>query len=234
MKKNFKFYALIWVIMLAAFNAIVFLVRPIIPGYVINYDARFWVVWSFIMVAFIGNLACAYIAFKAENLKKTFYNLPLITISCTGLIIMAVFGALLMVIPDCPVWIASIVSIVVFVFNVIAVIKATAAAGVVNSIDEKTKSQMFFIKNLTADAEGLWASARSEGLKGEARKVYDAIRYSDPMSNASLSELELEIKKQFAEFSNAVDAEDAELAKSSAQGLMTMLEKRNQKCKLLK
>ena len=70
MKKNFKFYTLIWAILLAVWCAVVFLVRPIIPSYVINYDARFWIAFVFIVAAFIGNLVCAYFAFKTENLKK--------------------------------------------------------------------------------------------------------------------------------------------------------------------
>ena len=78
MKKNVKYYVLIWLILLAVFNLVVFLVRPIIPGYVIEYDGRFWIAWAFIIAAFIGNLICAYIAFKAENLQKMFYNFPLI------------------------------------------------------------------------------------------------------------------------------------------------------------
>lgn len=64
MKKNFKFFALIWAILLAVFNLVVFLIRPVLPGYEINYDARFWIAWGFIIAAFIGNLVCAYIAFK--------------------------------------------------------------------------------------------------------------------------------------------------------------------------
>ena len=52
MKKNFKFYALIWAILLALFNLVVFLVRPIIPGFVIVYDARFWIAFVFIVAAF--------------------------------------------------------------------------------------------------------------------------------------------------------------------------------------
>ena len=63
MKKNFKFYALMWAVLLAVWCAVVFLVRPILPGYVINYDARFWIAFVFIVLAFIGNLVCAYLAF---------------------------------------------------------------------------------------------------------------------------------------------------------------------------
>ena len=41
MKKNFKFYVIAWAILLAIYNLTVFLVKPILPGYVFNYDARF-------------------------------------------------------------------------------------------------------------------------------------------------------------------------------------------------
>ena len=40
----------------------------------------------------VGNLVCAYFAFKAEKLKKMFLNLPLITVSWSALIAMMVIG----------------------------------------------------------------------------------------------------------------------------------------------
>ena len=96
MKKNFKSYALIWAIFLVAFNAVVFLVRPIIPGYEIRYDARFWIAWLFVVAAFVGNLLCANKAFQAENLEKLFYKVPLISVSYRGLIGMLVLGGALL------------------------------------------------------------------------------------------------------------------------------------------
>lgn len=102
MKKNFKSYTLIWAIFLVAFNVIVFLVRPIIPGYEIHYDLRFWIAWLFVMAAFVGNLLCANKAFQAENLEKLFYKVPLISVSYRGLIGMLVLGGALMLIPREP------------------------------------------------------------------------------------------------------------------------------------
>ena len=54
MKKNFKFYIIIWAILLVLYNLTVFLVRPVMPGYIINYDARFWISWGVIIATFIG------------------------------------------------------------------------------------------------------------------------------------------------------------------------------------
>lgn len=234
MKKNFKFYALIWAIVLAVFNLVVFLVRPVIPGYVINYDARFWIAWAFIIAAFIGNLVCAYFAFKSENLKKMFYNLPLITVSWSALIAMLVVGGALMLIPNCPALIAAIVCIVVLAFNVIAVIKAGWAADAVNNIDEKVKAQTSYIKNLTFDAESILARAKSEPVKAECKKVYEAVRYSDPMSNEALSLIEAKITVKMDELSSVVGADDAEKAKEIADEIVVLVGDRNKKCKVLK
>lgn len=234
MKKAFKYYALIWAILLVVFNAVVFLVRPVIPGYVVAYDARFWVAWAFVIVAFAGNLACAYQAFKAENLQKMFYNIPLINISYTGLILMLVFGAGLMLIPDCPAWIAAVVCLLVLVFTAIAVIKATAAAEAVAGVDQKIKVQTFFVKSLTVDAEGLLTRAKTDAAKEACTKVFEAVRYSDPMSNDALAGVESQITLKFNEFSNAVTGGDAENITDLADELVALIGDRNKKCKLLK
>lgn len=234
MKKNFKFYALIWAILLAVWCAVVFLVRPIIPGYVINYDARFWISFVFIVASFIGNLVCAFFAFKAENLKKMFLNLPLITVSWSALIAMLVAGSALMLIPNCPAWIAAIVCIVVLAINAIAVIKAVWAADTVNKVDEKVKAQTSYIKNLTVDAESILARAKSEPVKEECKKVYEAVRYSDPMSNSALASIESEIAIKFAKLSDAVVDDDFETVSNFTGKIIILLGDRNKKCKLLK
>lgn len=233
MKKSFKIYSLIWAICLAVFNVITF-VTPNEIGGVSKFSGSFWVGYIFITIAFIGQLICAFIAFKAENLKKFFYNIPLLSISYGGLVAMLIVGSVFMAVPVLPEWIAIIVCVIILAFNAIAIIKATAAADIVSGIDEKIKTQTFFIKSLSVDAQSLMTSVKSDELRAEAKKVYEVIRYSDPMSNAALFDLDAQIERQFNAFSDAVKANDIELAKETAEALVEMIERRNQKCKLLK
>lgn len=233
MKKSFEIYSLIWAICLAVFNVITF-VTPNEIGGVSKFSGSFWVGYIFITIAFVGQLACAFVAFKAENLKKFFYNIPLLSISYGGLVAMLIVGSVFMAIPVLPEWIAIIVCVIILAFNAIAIIKATAAADIVSGIDEKIKVQTFFIKSLSVDAQGLVTSAKLDELRAEAKKVYEAIRYSDPMANAALYDLDTQIERQFNAFSDAIKAEDAELAKETAYAIVEMVERRNQKCKLLK
>ena len=233
MKKTFKYYALIWFILLAVFNAVVFLVRPVIQGFDIQYDGRFWIAWAFIIGAYIGNLLCAFHAFKSENLRKFFLNVSLISVSYTGLILMLIFGAGLMLIPDCPAWIAAIVCLLILAFTAIAVIKAEAAAEIAGNLDNTIQSQTLFVKSLTADAESLFSHAATPESKAACKKVYETVRYSDPMTSDALAGIESQITLKFNEFSNAVNAGTDRIG-TLANELVVLISDRNTKCKLLK
>lgn len=232
MKKAFKFYFAVWAVLFVLFNVIAF----VSVGWagVEKYSPSFWIGYIFITLAFIGQLACAYYALKEDDVKKTFYNISLITTSYTGLILSFVFGGLCMLISPLPYWIAVILCAVVLAFSVIAVIKASAAVEIVNDVDKKVKESTLFIKSLTADAESLLSRAKSEEVKAACKKVYEAARYSDPMSNTALASVESEITIKFSQLSEAVAKNDLEPISALADELVVLIDDRSKKCKLLK
>lgn len=186
MNKNFKYYAGIWAILLIIFNIATF-VSPNKAVGMTKFGGAFWVGYIFITLAFIGQLAVSFFAFNAKNMQKFFYKIPLIRISWTGLILMLIFGVLCMVIPNLPNWIGIIACFAVLGFNVISLVKANVAADIVSETDDKIKAQTSFIKTLIVDAESLVSRAQNEAAKTTAKKVYEAVRYSDPISNDGLS-----------------------------------------------
>ena len=127
-----------------------------------------------------------------------------------------------------------IVCAIVLVANVLFVVKATAAIDEIERIDTKVKTQTFFIKSLTVDVDTLMAQAKSEDIKAECRKVYEVIRYSDPMSNDALASVESQITVKFAELSDAVKEDNAEKVAEIANEVIILIGDRNKKCKLLK
>ena len=225
MKKNFKFYAIGWALLLIIFNVIAF----VSVGWAgqEKYTSSFWIGYVFITAMFIGQLICSVMAFKADSAKKLFYRIPLIRTSYAGLICSFIFGGLCMLISPLPYWVGVILCAIVLVANVLSVIKATAAI-------EEVKEQTFFIKSLTIDANTLTANAKSEAVKAECQKVYEAIRYSDPMSSDALASVEAQITIQFHALSEAVDGDDADLVVEIAKNLTVLIEDRNKKCKLFK
>lgn len=233
MKKNFKLYIICWAILLALFNVICF-VTPNEAAGLNKFGGAFWVGYIFITAAFIGQLVCAYIAFKAENLKKLFYNLPLITLSYTGLVLMLVLGGAAMAIPNLPAWVGAVICLLILGFNAAAIIKAKAAAELVESVDKKISRQTGFIKNLTAEAESLVLHAKSDEVRAECKRVYEAARYSDPMSNVRLADIEEKITAEMQQLSEAVANNDSEITTLVTKELVAMIKDRNSKCKILK
>lgn len=232
MKKGFTYYAIAWAVLLALFNVIAF----VSVGWIgrEKYTASFWIGYVFITLSFIGQLGCAWFALKESDLQKFFYNVPLITTSYTGLILSFIFGGLCMLISPLPYWVGAILCSALLALNVLAVVKATAVADLVSAVDEKIKVQTFFINSLTVDAECLMAKAKSAEMKAECKKVYEAVRYSDPMSHEALSGIESQLSIQFVKLSEAVASNSVELAMEIAADFMMLLVERNKQCKVMK
>ena len=227
MKKNFKFYLVAWIIVLALFNVISF-VAPT------EKTASFWIGYIFISLTFIGQLACSYTVFKANNATKIFYNLSLVKIGYIGLIASFVVGGLCMLVSPLPYWVGVVACAVVLAANILSILKATAAVAEVERIDSKIKAQTSFIKMLTIDADTLMAQAKSDGVKAECRKVCEAIRYSDPLSNDALASVECQISTKFAELSDVVKSDNTDKVTEIANEIIILIGERNKKCKEIK
>lgn len=225
MNKNQKHYIGIWAILFVLFQLIAF----ISPGWINieKYTSSFWIGYAFITLSFVGQLLCTMTALKEENLTKLFYRIPLIRISYTGLIVSFVAGGACMLLSPLPYWIGALVAVIVLATTALALVKASAAADIVAEIDDRISKQTFFIRNLTVEAENLMARAKTPEAKAACKKVYEALRYSDPMSSEALTEIESKIEAQFVAFSNAISPE-------AAEKLLLLIGERNRKCKLLK
>lgn len=199
-----------------------------------KYTPSFWIGYIFITLAFCGQIICAYFALKDDDIKKAFYNISLITTSYTGLIVTFIIGGICMIASLLPYWVGVIICAIILSLNIITVIKAFAVIDIVSNVDEKVKENTLFIKSLIIDAESLVSKAKSEEIKAECKKVYEAVRYSDPVSNSALASIESEITIKFARLSEAVINDSFEATSALAGEFIILIGERSKKCKLLK
>ena len=230
MKTSFKIYALIWAIGFAIFNLVAFV--PVVSIEGAEISSSYVIATIFCDIMFFAQLGCGYFAFKPENKQKVFYNIPIVTTSLMSLLVTIIVAVVLALIPDVPNWLTALVLAIVTLISVVAILKSHFVAETISKIDDKVKAKTFFIKNLTVDAETLISKASNDEAKAEAKKVYEAIRYSDPMANDALSSLESEITSKFNAFENAVVSGEA--LEETSKALLILIEERNNKCKLLK
>ena len=139
-----------------------------------------------------------------------------------------------MAIPQFPVWLGIIICLLVVVFGGISAALAQTASSVVSDIDVKVKNKTFFIRSLTVDTESLLARSQLPEIRDEVNKVYEAVRYSDPMSNEALAGVETQITLKVSELTDGVENSDIELVKKTVREIVILINDRNRKCKLLK
>ena len=84
------------------------------------------------------------------------------------------------------------------------------------------------------ESEALCARAKDEETKAICKKVSDAFRFSDPMSNESLNGVEVEIKNHFDAFQSAVRECKTDVVKAEAEEIISLIAERNSKCKRMK
>ena len=142
---------------------------------------------------------------------------------------MLVVGALAMTIPDLPNWIGIIVCLIVLAFTAIAVISAKAAGTIVSNIDEKVKTNTAFIKEMTVETQNLMNRANAPKLKEYCKKVYEAVRYSDPVSTPELSDIEERIKEEFDALTDAIITDDLNATETLCREIITLIQERNGK-----
>ena len=233
MKKNFKFYALGWFVLLGLFNLLAFII-PAWPT-LEKFTPSFWIGWGVTIGAFFGQLICAWISFKEESAKKTFYNVSLFTASYAGLISMFVVAMICIIVTPLPYWIAAIACSAVFIANVIAVAKAKIAINVVAGVDEKIEQATAFIYEMREESESLFARAKADDAKVViCKKIRDALKFSDPMSKPELDSVEAEIKTHFELLRKAIAESKMDVATAESDELLALISERNNKCMRLK
>lgn len=229
MKKARNTFLAIWAICFALYNIIVF----VVPNE--NYGTEgFWIGYALITIALLGNLVCSYIALYSKSNAKVLYNIPFVTASIVEIVVAAITGTIFMTVTGIEVWVAVIVAAVIVAISAIVSLVAKSAADTVGDIDDKIKKQTSFIKGITLDAEMLMKSATIPEIKDEVKKVYEAFRFSDPMSSDALNDIEDRIQNQFNLLQEVVITENTERVSHASKDLLSLIDYRNKKCKISK
>ena len=228
MKNNFLYYAIAWLIGFVAFNIIFFIIGN---NSLIGY---YWPGYIACIIAFAGQLFCGYLALKQDTLLKKVLNAPLLFTSYAGLVStfsISIFFALRKYLNN---WIGIVVLITILAITAIRIIGIKANADYVVRIDNKQALKTSYIKEMISKSEILKNQTKNNELQGLTEKVYESLRFSDPISNPLLGEIESKINIYFNDFENAIKLNDVESAKDAAEKLNDSIKERNILVKNLK
>ena len=191
--------------------------------------AAFWISYAFTVIAFATQIAIWKAGLgRNESLKSKFLGFPVVHIGIVYLVIQSITLAAFLFIPTLPIWSAVVACAAIAGVFAVCLITSDVGRSEIERVSAKVQEKTFFIKQLQTEIELLADAETDVATKSALTQLAEKIRYSDPMSNEQIADIEDRITAKIAELKSATDK-----AKIIAE-LNLLLDERNRKIKILK
>ena len=190
--------------------------------------ATFWIAYVFTAAAFAAQIIIWRTALGKEALKSKFLGFPVVHIGIVYAIIQTVAFAVFLFAPTLPVWSAIVVCSIIAGVSAVYMISADAGRNEIERVEAKVQKKVFYIRELQADVELLADNETDADTKAALTQLAEKIRFSDPMSNEQLADLENIISDKIMELKTATNKVEI------VTEIISLLNERNKKCRILK
>lgn len=222
MKKNRLKGYVILVILFILVNTIAFAVS-------MKKNEIFWISYVFTLIAFAFQIVIWRAAFgHTKAIKSKFLGVPIVYIGTIYLVVQIIAFFVFMSIPTPQIKSVVVTCAVIAGVSAICVIASDIGRSEINLVSSKIQEKTFFIKQLKNDVELLARSETDVAIKSDLMQLAEKIRYSDPVSDEQIANIESQITEKFVELRSSIDK--AKIIKE----LNMLLDERNIKIKTLK
>lgn len=213
-------------VLLGIFFALVSIIAFAVPT---AKTATFWIAYVFTAAAFAAQIGIWKTALGKEGtLKSKFLGFPIVHIGIIYAIIQVIAFAVFLFAPTLPTWSAIVVCPIIAGLSAVCMISADAGRNEIERVEAKVQNKVFYVREMQADIELLADNESDVAVKTALTHLAEKIRFSDPMSNEQLADLENKISIKAAELKTA--SSKLEIITE----LNSLLDERNKKCKILK
>ena len=189
----------------------------------------FWISYAFTVAAFAAQIIIWKAALgRSESLKSKFLGLPVVHISIVYLVVQVVALIVFLFIPTLPIWSAVVACAVIAGISAVCMIASDVGRSEIERVSAKVQEKVFYIRELQTDIELLADAETDSATKSALMQLAEKIRYSDPMSDERLENIEGQITAKIAKLKSSADK--IKIIKE----LNSLLDERNKKTKLLK
>lgn len=225
--KNTVAFGLIYVILLGVFNLLVFTISK-------SRNDVFWLSYGFMTLAFVVQIVSMFMSFKSADVETAFFGIPLASFSVFYLCAELVIGALFMIFQMASFTLALVIQVLVLaVFLIIAII-SLLSRDTVQQISDNVKEHVSNLKSVLVDIEMLMDGCTDPELKASLRKLSETVKYSDPISNEAVADVEQRIMRKISELRINIDDNQIADAKQSCADLERLYVERNKKLAISK
>lgn len=225
--KNTIGFGLIYVILLGVFNLLVFTVFK-------NHSSVFWISYTFMTLAFAVQIISMFLSFKTADVETAFFGIPLASFSVYYLCAELVIGAIFMIFRQAGFTLALVIQAVVLAIFLVVAIVSLMARDTVREIGNNIKEKVADLRSVLIDVEMMRDGCSDPELKEKLRKLSETVKYSDPISNAAVADVEQRINRQVSELRAYLDNNQLADAAQACKELELLYAERNKKLAMSK
>jgi len=221
-QKNLLLTGLIYAILLGVFNMLVFVIFKIRSNV-------FWMSYGFMTLAFIVQIVSIFLSFKKSDVETVFFGIPLASFSVFYLIAELCIGTIFMIFQRIGITISVVIQILILAGFVVIAIIALMARDTVQSIGDNIKQKVVEHKTIQIDVDLLVKSCTDLELKAKLKKLSETIKYSDPIVNDTVADVEQRIHQKVSELRIYCENSAVEEALKTCSALEMLYIERNRK-----
>jgi len=193
----------------------------------------FWWAYGATALAFVLLIPAYYIAYGIKTtMRNVFFGTPLMVITSVYIVVQLIAGVVIIGISVIEVRVVVVIQAVILAVFLIMALLAIIGRGMVQRTDAHTKEKVNYLKSLEDYILTLRPYAIDPATQARLDSLGESIRFSDPMSHPSLSDLEQSISRQIGFLAGQLGnpAESGRLFDE----ISALVEQRNRRCKMLK
>lgn len=218
---------IIYLIVFAIFNLFVFLLSK-------NRTPVFWLSYGFAVLAFIVQVSSMLMAFKKTDVQSVFMGIPLASLSFYYFFAAVFTAVVFMIFASAPMKIALLLQILIVAAYVVVAVLAITSRDIVEELNEDLTEQVAAVRTFRVDVDVLAAQVTDPGLKKALKKLSETVRFSDPISNDAVADIEQEIMSRMNELRICIESGGIKDAEEICRQMEVLFLQRNRLLKAVK
>ena len=221
-KKTVGMSFAIFGIVFAIYNLLVFLfLKP--------QTSVFWMSYGFMVLAFALQILGMYLSFKEFSVQAVFFGIPLAQFTLYYFFAELFMSFVFMLFQHMTWKIPLVLQVILLaVYAIVAIVSVTVRDASVAAKDKVQESAATMRLN-SIDIEMLCNDAKNPELKTQLRRLAEAVRYSDPMTNDAIADVDARIRQETMALQTYCEDNDVVSAKESCAKLQRLYVERNKK-----
>lgn len=221
-KKTVGLSFAVWGIAFVVYNLIIFLfMKPQSPV--------FWISYGFMVLAFGLQILGMYLSFKEFSVQAVFFGIPLAQFTLFYFFAELFMSFVFMIFQQITWKVPLVLQIVLLAVYAVVAIVSVATRDVAVAAKDKVQNSAAAMRMNTVDVEMLRDDAKDPELKKMLGRLAEAIRYSDPMTNEAVADVDARIRQETFALQTYCEDNDVNSAKDSCSKLQRLYVERNKK-----